>query len=241
MTAEPATEFAKKAAEIVKTIWDYSALLLWCLATVCFVVLAASYTGAYFHFGQFEPWRDESQSALVLAGLVFCVFAGFRTFADRKPSSLALVPLDKECIWGRAQQPDGAIISQINIHFQVTNMADSPVMLSGIRLARPWVSRRSVITDMLITKHPTQNEYSSKYPIAPHSLTYGSATIIVDHPIGRLGRPMRVVVRLRDQRGSWHKLVCPHVTPMPYQDKARPPAPPRGYRSFLWFGRSRRS
>ena len=74
-------------------------------------------------------------------------------------------------------------------------------MLSGIRLSRPWVRRHAIVTDLLITKHPSENTYSAQFPILANSLTYCSATIIINRPIGRLGKPMRVVVRLRDPDG----------------------------------------
>ncbi len=218
MDPEPATATARSIINILVTLWERSALFLWCVASSSFVILAALYLGSYLQLGDFALWLNKLQTALTIAFLFFVIFASFRTLADRKSGPVLLLPQDNQCIWGRAKQPTGNVITQINIHFQATNTGDSAIMLSGIRLSRPWVRRGAIITDMLNTKHPIENTYSSRFPILAHSLTYGSATIIVDRPIGRLGKPMRVVVRLRDQRGRWHKLVCPHVTALPYRD-----------------------
>jgi hypothetical protein len=51
--------------------------------------------------------------------------------------------------------------------------------------------------------------HSYKNPVPPHSLTYGSAHITIDHPIGRAGKPMRVSIAIQDHARKWHGLTFP--------------------------------
>jgi len=84
-------------------------------------------------------------------------------------------------------------------------------MLSAIKLRRPFVRYRAILTKVMIVRHPKADIYSAKYPIEPHSLTYASATIIINRPVGRVGKTMRAVVAVQDHAGRWHKLIFPHL------------------------------
>jgi hypothetical protein len=68
------------------------------------------------------------------------------------------------------------------------------------------------MTTMLTFRHPNNRTYSGENSFMPNSLTYGMATVIIDHPIGRIGRPMQVAIELQDHAGQWHKVCFPHVT-----------------------------
>ena len=64
---------------------------------------------------------------------------------------------------------------------------------------------------MLQTKHPTRDVYGAQFPIMPNSLTYGAATCMIERPVGRKGKPMRVVIGLQDHAGGWHKAIFPRL------------------------------
>ena len=94
-------------------------------------------------------------------------------------------------------------------------------MLSAIELFRPFIRYREILTKMMVVRHPNGDVYSSQNPILPRSLTKGSATIIIDRPVGSIGKMMRAVVRVQDHAGRWHKLVFPHL-PMIGKAPVRP-------------------
>jgi hypothetical protein len=199
-------------------LWERSALFLWAVTVAAFCLGASLILGAYFHIENFDTLRDQYIAVDIIILVVFLVFAVFRSLANIKPVSVALIPMERECMWARARQPNGDLHTQINVRFQVTNTKDSALKLSGFRLRRPRVQRKSIITDLLMTRHPSQNVYGSEFPIPAHGLSYATLTIIVVGALGRIGKPMRVVIQVRDQMGAWHKLVCPHVPGMPFHE-----------------------
>lgn len=150
---------------------------------------------------------------LALACVVLPILAGFKTYSEWPKPSLVLLPIEDQCFWTQGVQPDGKVTTQFGVRFQATNMTNGAIMLAEIVLLRPWVHRRSIIARDLRFNDPNPNSpyYSGEYPIPAQSLSYGSAVIIVDHPVGRKGKPIRIVVSLRDHVGKWHKLVFPHL------------------------------
>jgi len=141
------------------------------------------------------------------------VLALFKMLAERGKPTLSLIANEHQSFWHHAKQTDGSVITQFALRFQATNMGDTAIHLSGVALKRPWVRRGSIIDRHVHTRHPTQNTYSSQFPIKPHSLTDASAHMIVRGQVGGNGRQraMRVVVRIQDHAGRWHKLVFPHL------------------------------
>lgn len=142
------------------------------------------------------------------------LLAASKTYAQRPGSVLALVPTDDQSFWVQAKRPNGEIYTQLNLRFQVTNLSDGAIMLSSLKVVRPWTRQRAIVANMMHVQDPEKNEYSSKNPILPHSLTYASAVVIIGYAVGRIGKPMRVVVSMRDQAGTCHKLVFPHLSMM---------------------------
>lgn len=167
------------------------------------------------HLGDADVLLTTYGVELLLAIAVLLVFAGFKTYgeraAERAGRPLALIANGQQSHWGQAKQPSGEVITSIALRFQATNLSDGSVMLSAIRLARPWVRRWWIKQTILSVRHPTGVEYGSEFPIPAYSLTQGSAHIIIDRPIGKIGKAMRVVVQIQDHVGRWYSLVFPHV------------------------------
>jgi len=213
MTAEPTT-FAvtlKSVGEAIAAMWARGALLLWCLTTACFVILLALIAGAHFHIGDAATLLESYGTLLGLAFLALLVFAGFKTYDERARPILSLIPNEAQSFWGQTRHSDGRIFTQLTLRFQATNFSKGAIMLSDVCLKRPWVGRRSIRTKMVSVQHPNRNENSSKNPILPNSLTYGDVHITIDHPVGKVGKPMRVVIALQDHARTWHKLAFPHL------------------------------
>ncbi|MGO9236857.1 MAG: hypothetical protein ACLP4V_23315 [Methylocella sp.] len=84
-------------------------------------------------------------------------------------------------------------------------------MLSAVKVHRPFIQRHTILQKQLVVRRPNGTIYGSKYPIDPHSLTYGSATVMVDRPVGSIGKAIRAVVSVQDHSGHWHKIIFPHL------------------------------
>jgi hypothetical protein len=206
VTVDPLTvgPWLKPIVEVLAAFWKNGALWLWCAATVCLVVLLTLFAGAYFHFGEAPAMLTAHGFDLVVGGLALIVCASFKTYAEREKPALSFVPNERQSFWRPAAQPDGR--TQLALRYQVTNFSESSVMLSALRLYRPWVRRDRISYEMHMTKHPGLG-----VEVTPNSLTYEAATVLIERRVGRKGKPMRVVIGLQDNAGRWHKVVFPHV------------------------------
>jgi hypothetical protein len=211
--AEPFT--LKAITETITSFWGRSALLLWCLACISLFLFVALAAGSHWKIGDTPNLFTAYGTSLGLAFPTLFVFAAFKTYSERPKPILSLLPKEQDSFWAQSKQPSGQIITQFALRFQATNFADGAVMLSDVALSRPFVRRRHIFVKHILVQHPRANTYSFRHPIEPHSLTYASADIMVDYPVGRAGRPMRIVLRVQDHAGRWYKLVFPLVRSMP--------------------------
>jgi hypothetical protein len=201
----------RKSAGMVIAMWQRGALGLWTIAAACLMAFIALLTGARSHLSDAEVLLTTYGADLVLAILALSVFASVKSYSERAGRPLALIENVLQSHWCQTKQPSGEVITLIALWFQVTNFSKRSVMLTAMRLARPWVRRRRIRQTTLSVRHPLGLDYGSDFPISPHSLTHGCAHIIIDRPIGRIGKTMRVVVRIQDHAGRWYRLVFPHV------------------------------
>lgn len=215
--AEPATTISilKSAGELVATVWQRGALLLWTLAAACLMTLAALLAAARWHLGNGDDSVTSYGIGLAVASLVLIVFAISKTYSERAAElagrPLALIANEQQSQWGQAKQPSGEIITHISLRFQAANLSDGSIMLSAVRLARPWVRRKWIRQTMLSVRSPGGQEYGLEFPIPPRSLTQASAHFVIDCPVGRIGKTLRAVIRVQDHAGKWYKLVFPIV------------------------------
>jgi hypothetical protein len=201
----------KIIGDAITSFWGRSAILLWCLATLSLLSLIALAVGAHFQFGDAPALYAAHGTILALAALALFVFAAFKTYSERPQPILSLIPNEQQSFWGQSLQQNGQTTTSFCLRFQATNLSNGKIMLSALKLCRPFVRRRHILAKHLLVKHPHHNTYSFTNPIDPHSLTYASGDIIVDHPVGRAGQPMRVTIQVQDHVGRWHKLFFPHV------------------------------
>ena len=120
-----------------------------------------------------------------LAGVLLAIVAAFKTYSERPKPNIVLLPVEDQSGWAQAVQQDGSVITQFSVHFQATNVSDGTIKLSEITLRRPWVRRRSILTRLLLLNDPNSKYYGSAHPVPAHTLSFGSATIIVDHARGK--------------------------------------------------------
>jgi hypothetical protein len=133
-----------------------------------------------------------------------------RTVVKRTSRRLVLIPNEIQSHCLRSKQ-SGEVSTRISLYFQAKNLSDDSVKLSEIRLARPVVRKRRIRQTTLSVQSPASAAFGSEVPISPHSPTQGSASIVIDCPIGDVGKAMRVVVFVQDNLGQWYKLVFSHI------------------------------
>src|SRR6516164_3524003 len=140
---DPVSIFAtlKALNESMGAVWKNGALFLWCLATVCFLVLAALVLAAHFNFGN-APDLFRNYSVYVgIAFLTFFVVASFKAYAERPKPIFSFIPNYRQSFVHYSDQGDERIFTQIALICQVTNLTDSNMKLSSVRLLRPRVHR----------------------------------------------------------------------------------------------------
>jgi hypothetical protein len=191
----------KAIGATIASFWARSALFLWCLAASCFVVLIALLVVAHWQVGDAPALLAEYGTKLGLAFLVLFVFAAFKTYSQRPQPILSLLPQEGKSFCGQVRQTDGRIITQLSLRFQAANLTDGVIVLSAIKLRRPFASRAAILTKVIMVS-----------PIEPRSLTYGSASFLINQPVGHVGKTMRAVVAVQDHAGRWHKLIFPPLT-----------------------------
>jgi type VI protein secretion system component VasK len=76
------------------SVWARSAILFWCLAVACLVFLIALVAGAHWQLGDTPALLAAYGTILGLALPVLLVFAAFKTYSERPPPVLSLLPQD---------------------------------------------------------------------------------------------------------------------------------------------------
>jgi hypothetical protein len=195
--------------KIIAAVWANGSRLLWSIAVASAAAAAVICVGVYFDIPRARPLWEEYGLVLTLLSVIATVFAAFKMRAERRNTGLVLIADEQQSFWHHTKQPDGSTITQFTLRFHATNMNDGSIHLSKVRLSRPWVSRKRILSARLMTQHPTQNIYSADYGIQARKRRACSANIIALGTVGGVGRkkPMRVSIGVQDHAGRWHKLV----------------------------------
>jgi hypothetical protein len=202
--------FISSISKITTAAWSNGSRFLWSITVASAAAAAVIRVGAYFDIPKAQPWWDDYGLILILLAVVVAVFAAFKMRAERRNTGLALIADEQQSFWHHAKQPDGTTVTQLAVRFHATNMNDGgSIHLSKVRLNWPWVSRKRIVTAMLMTQHPERDMYSSDFGIRAHGRRGCSASIMALGTIGGVGRkkPMRVSIGVQDHAGRWHKLV----------------------------------
>ena len=203
----------KAIGTAIASAWARGSMMLWALAAISVALTATLRLCVYLQIEKAGTLWAEYGLALILSSVGLAILALFRTYGEREKPNLSLIANEEQSFWAHSTQTNGSVHTQLSLRFQATNMGDTTIQLSGIKLNRPWVRRESIITKMLHTRHPTQNVHSSRYPIMAHSLTEASASIIIKGEVRGTGKrgTIRVSLGVQDHAGRWHKLVFPHL------------------------------
>jgi hypothetical protein len=205
----------KTAGERIGPIWQRGGLLLWSLTSACSVTLLALLAGAWWQAGHAEELLTSYGSSLALAILLLMAFSALMTCVERSAAqragcALVLIPNEIQSHCSQCKK-SGEVVTQISLHFQANNLSNNSFRLSAIRLARPLVRKRQIQQTTLSVRGPAGSAFGFEFPILPHWPTDGSASFVIDCPIGRVGKAMRVVVFIEDHAGRRYKLVFSHI------------------------------
>ncbi len=204
----------KTADEGTGPIWQRSGLLLWSLTSACSVALLALLAGALWQAGHAEELLTSYGSILALAILVLMALSALMTWVQRSSQravrALVFVPNEIQSHCSQCKK-SGEVVTKISLHFRANNLSADSFRLSAIRLVRPLVRKRQIQQTTLSVRGPAGSAFGPEFPILPHWPTDGSASFVIDYPVGRVGRAMRVVVFVEDHVGRRYKLVFSHI------------------------------
>jgi hypothetical protein len=201
---DPISAFVLSLVETLNKLWDKSLTLLSALAVICLLLLGISVLGLFFHvgiaadLGSILPW-------LIGGAVVFGVLSLAKTIEHRSVRTLHLIPDDQISFWQKAPGTGGKSATQLDLHFRATNLTGRPLLLSGITIKRPWTFGAHVVKT-LGTFSELQGDYGSRYFVHPRGTTTAHSTIMIERDIGKVGKPLKVVVNLIDQRGNRTRL-----------------------------------
>src|SRR3974377_712888 len=203
---------AKAAVAAVNATWQRGALFLWCLTTACVALLIALLVGAFMHFGDAAALLANYGMFLVLGTIACATFAGFKTYGEitRRPQQLSLIAQEQESLWSQSKQTSGQTITHLSLHFQATNVTDGSIMLSAVRLKRPWVRYKHILQTTVLCQAHRGNPFG-QFPIAAHALTRGAINVVIDGALGGTKKHLYVAVRIQDHAGQWRRLIYPHL------------------------------
>jgi hypothetical protein len=153
--------------KIIAAIWANGSRFLWSVAVASAAAAAVIRVGAYFEMPKAQPVWEEYGLILTLLAPVVAVFAAFKVRAERRNTGVALIADEQQSFWHHAKQQDGSTITQFTLRFHATNMNDGSIHLSKVRLNRPWVRSKRILTTTLMTQHPKQDLYGSDLAIQP--------------------------------------------------------------------------
>ena len=204
----------KAPGEGIGPIWQRGGWLLWSLTSACSVTLLALMAGSFWQAGHAEELLTSYGSSLALTILLLMALSALMTCVERSAQragrALVLIPNEIQSHCSQSNK-SGEVVTQISLHFQANNRSDESFRLSAIRLARPLVRKRQIQQTTLSVRGPAGSAFGFEFPILPHWPTDGSASFVIDYPIGRVGKAMRVVVFIEDHVGRRYKLVFSQI------------------------------
>jgi hypothetical protein len=181
--------------------WERGSLFLWALGVgTLSAVVALSVTPIFAPTLTTNSWFP----ALTVAAVVLLVLAGFKTYQERTIETLVFIADDMQSFWNHAPQPDGRKLTQIALRGRVTNKSDKPIYPADIELISPRTKR--VVQRNIFTEHEGGRVYGSDNAIAPGARAGFSAHFFADSFIGIEGKPLTIVVSIKDQLGHRHKV-----------------------------------
>jgi hypothetical protein len=195
--------------KIISAIWANGSRFLWSVALAAAMAAAVLWLGVRYELPKAQLWWGEYGLLLVVAAAVVAVFALFKLMAERHSANkLFLIADEQQSLWHHAKQQDDSITTQFSLKFSATNRAAHHLILSKVRVLRPWVWRRRVLSAMVATEG-VNGMFSRHNSVPPRGRRECQASVMVKGEIGGHNRtkPMHVKIGLQDNLGKWHKLV----------------------------------
>ncbi|MBN9588464.1 MAG: hypothetical protein J0G99_05585 [Alphaproteobacteria bacterium] len=184
-------------------LWKRGSLLLWALGSAALVSAIALVAYALLSADQSaQAWVPV---AFVIA-IVLLILAGFKTYQEKTIATMVFHLDDSSSFWHHAPQPDGREYTQIALRGRVTNVTAVPIYPTDVRLIHPRTNR--VVQRLIFTEHEGGRGYGSDNAIAPGARSGFSVHFFAESFVGNPGKPMKLVIKVSDQLGHWHKVAC---------------------------------
>jgi hypothetical protein len=196
-------DLGKPLTELSK-LWDRSHVLLWAFAIASFlgfVVLAAiALTGS----ATFVEANNTASPWLLLASIIFAVFAALKHYQERTIQTVRLVPIEPQSVYGVTTQTDGRLTTQISARMDVFNISEKSIWLSGLKLLRP--RSHAPVLNRVVTLKDQSSAYHGVYELPPGAKTDGSVLLIIQEDLTDQIARKGVKLCIEDQFGHRHNL-----------------------------------
>lgn len=131
---------------------------------------------------------------------------GWRGGVSTPSRALVLLPDESQSFAHHAPQQDGRKLTQIAVRGWATNTTDTALYPTLVRLSRPFGAKA---TSNFIITQGAGDMFSSENPVLPGARRKLSAHFFLKGFVGKPGRPLRVVIKVCDNFGRWHRWVFP--------------------------------
>jgi hypothetical protein len=115
-----------------------------------------------------------------------------------------VTPIEDQCHWGIARQPDGSSVTQFSPDFMVKNRSTEPLHLMSARVVKPKMPGE-ILSSLLTTRSPTSDMHGtpavSGYFIAPGETLPASAMILIKGIPKQKDGPLRATIQISDADG----------------------------------------
>lgn len=140
---------------------------------------------------------------IVVAVFLIILFVGFKIFRGKDKETLIFIPDEMQSFWHHAPQPDGRKLTQILLNGFVTNISNRELFLDDIHLITPRAKKTR--QRFIFTVHENAVDSKEK-PIFPGEHTEFNGSFFIDEFLGKVCKPMAIVVSITDNLGKRHKV-----------------------------------
>jgi hypothetical protein len=133
--------------------------------------------------------------SMLIIAFICAVLGIFKKHQENTIRTLVFVPNDTDSFWHPVLQTDGRKFTQIRLCGRVTNIHTQPICLTAIQLISP---KKCKVVE--------KNIYPNKHAIFSSSWTEFDSNFFIENLIGKLGKPLSIIVSITDQIGNSHKV-----------------------------------
>jgi len=202
---EPVTTTTGTLASIASAIKDWPLSLFVAVALILSVFVAVPEFRELVSPPTAHGVLFAAVAAWILAGCrgaapAIRAFHAYQAASERR-IHYVITPIEHQCFWSMAKQPDNSIVTHISGHFLVKNRADERLYLTKARLVRPKI-RGKELPGLLLMRALDSNMHGTAHVaghfVPPKATLPVSATILIRGTPRQKSGIMRAVIEFAD-------------------------------------------